>query len=67
MNKKSGNDFLVKWKNVPTVFETKIDTRCPNIDYIDYLRENINLYIKVWVIFGTLSTQRVTNIKVGLR
>ena len=36
------------------VFETKIDTGCPNINYIDYIRKNINLYIKVLVIFGTL-------------
>ena len=27
------------------VFGTKIDTRCQNINYIDYLRKNINLYI----------------------
>ena len=40
------------------VFETKIDTRCRIINYIDYIRKNINLYIKVWVIFGTRSTNR---------
>ena len=37
------------------VFDTKIDTRCPIINCIDYIRKNINLYIKVWVVFGTLS------------
>ena len=48
------------------VFETKIDTGCPNINYIDYIRTNINLYIKVWVIFGTRSTNRGKRFQINI-
>ena len=32
---------------------------------MDYIRKTINLYIKVWVIFGTRRTERVQISKYG--